>query len=297
MYIENCSLGCSSGVAGAQVSCALTQAYVNQEIRVRFSRPVDPASVSVLSFLILNVNTGQIAVGAHLVDPLDAQAVIFRPSLNFDAGGNPIFGFEANAVYRIQFAGVAQGDSGPFVQSTDVPALDNQSRMQCDIAVTLGIALPQGSVPYCFGVSNCPCGNNGAAGRGCANSTSANGLGLEAVGAASVGNDSLLLYLHGVPPGPVAYFQGTLRENGGLGTAFGDGLFCAGGNNVRLKSNFAIGPLQAIPAAGHPPISTQGQVPAAGGTRTYQAWYRDLGSFCTGATFNWTNGIEIAWVP
>jgi len=29
----------------------------------------------------------------------------------------------------------------------------------------------------------------------------------------------------------------------------------------------------------------------------YQCWYRDANVFCTGSTFNMSNGLEIVWAP
>jgi hypothetical protein len=44
-----------------------------------------------------------------------------------------------------------------------------------------------------------------------------------------------------------------------------------------------------------PTVSVRGGV-AAPGTRTYQGWYRNAAAFCTTATFNLTNGLEIIWI-
>ena len=43
--------------------------------------------------------------------------------------------------------------------------------------------------------------------------------------------------------------------------------------------------------------SVRGGVPIGGGTFYYQVWYRNAASFCTAATFNLTNGLEITWLP
>jgi hypothetical protein len=42
-------------------------------------------------------------------------------------------------------------------------------------------------------------------------------------------------------------------------------------------------------------LSTLGGLPANGGTRLYQAWFRDAHAFCTGATFNLTNAVGVEW--
>ncbi len=156
-----------------------------------------------------------------------------------------------------------------------------------------------GSFPaFCFGdgsASACPCGNAGAPGAGCANSATAGGM-LSATGAASVSADTVVLAVAGLPPtAPGLYFQGTGRVNAGLGNAFGDGLRCAGGSVVRLGTKPSSAGTSSYPGAGDASVSTRGMLPAAGGTRTYQVWYRNVASFCTPDAFNLTNGVEIAW--
>jgi hypothetical protein len=73
-------------------------------------------------------------------------------------------------------------------------------------------------------------------------------------------------------------------------------LRCAGGTVIRLGTETNAGGASQYPGAGDAAISVQG-VNAAGSVRTYQVWYRNAASFCTNATFNLTNGIEVAWVP
>jgi hypothetical protein len=48
---------------------------------------------------------------------------------------------------------------------------------------------------------------------------------------------------------------------------------------------------------GDTPISVRGQIPAGGGVRDYQGWYRNAAAFCTSSTFNLSNGIEVTWGP
>jgi hypothetical protein len=151
---------------------------------------------------------------------------------------------------------------------------------------------------FCFGDGSgtaCPCGNNAPAGSmaGCMNSMMVGGR-LDSSGVASVGNDSLLLSGTNLV-GPALYFQGTTRVAGGMGAVFGDGLACAGGTQIRLGIKTSLGS-SAYPAPGDASISVKGGV-TAGDTRTYQAIYRDAVAFCTGDTFNQTNGIRVTWGP
>jgi hypothetical protein len=150
---------------------------------------------------------------------------------------------------------------------------------------------------FCFGFANtCPCQNESSgSGGGCRNSLFG-GARLYGSGYASLANDSYALTSISMPPSaPALYFQGTERVNGGSGQVFGDGLRCAGGVVTRLRvvATGADGSSTLPPALG--PLSILGQVTAPG-VRTYQVWYRNAASYCTPATFNLTNGLELTWV-
>jgi hypothetical protein len=120
---------------------------------------------------------------------------------------------------------------------------------------------------------------------------------LRAEGVASVANDTLVLHGSGMPNGPCLYFQGTAQQSAGAGIPFGDGLLCAGGAILRMGVKFNTGGWSANPSGGSPNVSVVGTVPASGGTRTYQIWYRQANGFCTPATFNLTNGVQVDWAP
>lgn len=155
--------------------------------------------------------------------------------------------------------------------------------------------------PFCTGdgsAAPCPCSNvSPSANReGCHHSINGvNGGRFEATGVASLSNDTVTLKSIRLPTTtPVLFFQGTTRQNGGLGAAFGDGLRCAGGVVTRLASKQAIDGETFFPVAGELPVSVQGVIQGPG-TRTYQVWYRNSAAFCTSSTFNLTNGWEIVW--
>lgn len=153
---------------------------------------------------------------------------------------------------------------------------------------------------FCFGDGSgtaCPCGNAGSAGNGCATSFNSAGAHLATTGFTSVSADTVVLTASGLSPAPTTFFQGTQRQAGGAGSVFGDGLRCAGGTTLRIGTMPTIAGASQCPEQGGQPISTRGLVPLAGGTRTYQGWYRNAAAFCTSDTFNLTNGIEIAWAP
>ncbi len=143
----------------------------------------------------------------------------------------------------------------------------------------------------------CPCGNFGSSGHGCANSVDPGGAVLEATGAARVSADSLVLAAHGMPNSSALYFQGTGQAGGGSGVVFGDGLRCVGGSVLRLGVTTNGGGGSQYPGLADPPISLRGAIPAGGGVRDYQVWYRNAAAFCTASTFNLTNGLQVDWLP
>ncbi|MCY2959949.1 MAG: hypothetical protein NTY35_07260 [Planctomycetota bacterium] len=145
----------------------------------------------------------------------------------------------------------------------------------------------------------CPCGNTAPAGsgRGCLNSTGVGAL-LAVSGAPVVSADTLVLSASGMPAtGTTLFFQGTGEAGAGAGVVFGDGKRCAAGTVTRLGTKTNAGGASGYPVAGDLSVSVRGVVPAAGATRTYQAWYRNSASFCTPDGFNLTNGVRVAWIP
>jgi hypothetical protein len=156
-----------------------------------------------------------------------------------------------------------------------------------------------GGYTYCYGNGSgtaCPCGNAGSATSGCANSVNANGANLSPSGYWFITGDSAVLTASGMPSTASAlYFQGTSANLNGA--VFGDGLRCAVGTTVRLGTKTSVFGTSSYPGAGNLPIHLKGGVPAAGGWRYYQAWYRNSAVFCTSSTFNLTNGVALLWAP
>jgi hypothetical protein len=164
--------------------------------------------------------------------------------------------------------------------------------------VTIQISTHATGTPYCFGDGSgtaCPCGNASAAGdqSGCASSLGMGGK-LTGAGDASLAADTLVLSGTQMPNSSALYFQGTNQQSAGAGAVFGDGLRCAGGSIIRLRSVVNVAGASQFPAAGDPSVSVRGVV-ASAGTRTYQIWYRNAAPFCTPSTFNLSNGLEITW--
>ena len=189
------------------------------------------------------------------------------------------------------------GDVGQYqLQFTATDQLGQSADCFVDIDVR-----PAPGAPYCFGdgsATPCPCNNDGATGHGCANSAVADGALLLGTGLARVSNDTLVLLGSGMPNGTCLFVQGTQQDNGGLGTVLGNGLRCVNGALVRLGTKLNASGASQYPLPGDLPVSVRGQVPAAGGTRYYQVWYRNPDPlYCTGALYGLSNGYAVTWIP
>ncbi len=161
-----------------------------------------------------------------------------------------------------------------------------------------------GGIPYCFGdgaLVACPCGNNSGPGTmsGCRNSANVAGAQLLGSGVTQLSNDQFSLNVTGIPATSglfCMFFQGDAQINGGLGSPFNDGLACAGGNIRRIGVKLTAGGAAMYPGVGNNPIHTQGLVPAGGGLRFYQCWYRSVFGPC-GHLSNISNGVQVIWTP
>ena len=162
--------------------------------------------------------------------------------------------------------------------------------------------LPSGGcpamVPFCFGTGLgflCPCGNGGAAGRGCANSTNVAGALLAATGTPSA--DDVVLQGSGMPATSACiYLHGDMTLLPPV--SFGDGLRCTGGTLLRLRVRTNAGGASAFPNSTDTVTLAQrgGVVPGSGALRAYQTYYRNAAAaFCPPETFNVTNGVTITW--
>ena len=146
----------------------------------------------------------------------------------------------------------------------------------------------------------CPCGNSGAPGNGCANSSVASGALLAATG--TTVPDALVLHAAQMLPSALCIF---LQGDAALasGAVFGDGVRCVGGQLLRIGVKSAVGGTAGYPAAGDPSISARaaalGTPIAPGSARWYQTYYRDpVAAFCPdppGKTWNVTSGVIVNW--
>jgi Tol biopolymer transport system component len=165
---------------------------------------------------------------------------------------------------------------------------------------------PDPSTPFCAGdgtTVHCPCMDDGAAGRGCANSQNASGGGFRAAGSTATNpgtaTDSIVFGVDGLPGKTLAIF---LQGKTSVGpVVYGDGLRCTGAFTRIFaisadNDGGAIYPLpgdlsvsQAAAAKGDP-------IAGSGLTRYYQVAYRDTDpTFCPSGTINVTNGLILVW--
>jgi hypothetical protein len=90
------------------------------------------------------------------------------------------------------------------------------------------------------------------------------------------------------------YWQGTRW------TAYAtfDGVRCFDGTMLRIGTKaLSVGGISQNPEPGGIPISVRGALPPSGGTRYYQASYRNVMAYCNPSTLNWSNGVKILWIP
>lgn len=161
-----------------------------------------------------------------------------------------------------------------------------------DGSITVGFP----SFCYCDGSGLvAPCGNFGAVGHGCGNSNNNVGAVLTGTGTPSVSASTFELQTTGgVPSVFGVFFQGTTQAGGGVGSSFNDGFLCATGTIKRLEIVALDGGGSAVSTVN---IAVEGLLPSAGGTRTYQFWYRDPQNSPCSTSSNTSNGIEVVWTP
>ncbi len=198
-------------------------------------------------------------------------------------------------LYNFRFDASAAPQVGSATLTLFKPGTPSAVAVPAEVPGGTGAAV----LSFCSGDGTgtaCPCGNSGIAGNGCASSVNANGARLAWSGNPSITTDTFVLLGTSMPNSSALYFQGTTQQNGGLGSAFGDGLRCAGGSVIRLGTKINAGGASQYPLGGDPVISVRG-ANSAGNVRTYQIWYRNAAAFCTPDTFNLSNGVQATWQP
>ncbi|MFT7485951.1 MAG: hypothetical protein ACI9F9_001803 [Candidatus Paceibacteria bacterium] len=156
-----------------------------------------------------------------------------------------------------------------------------------------GGGTPPVGTAYCFGDGSsaaCPCFGYGGTGEGCMN-TSGNGATLSADGMALFSNDTLSLSIVGVPgskPGLI------LRGDNQIASPAGDGILCTAGGSQRSHVQMTAGGATTFTDFNG---SGFGSVANVGSATNFQFWYRDPAATCSGAGFNFTNGMSVDYLP
>ncbi len=271
--IANCIVWDNSGPGGAQGSA-------NQI-----------AGTTAVSYSIVEggfAGTGNLNADPLFVNPagFDYRLTIGSPGI--DAGNNAAVpaGFPFDLLLKPRFADeptVADTGAGtaPIV---DIGAYEFPAPIVASICFGDGTGTP------------CPCGNDAPffSEVGCLHSLGQGGR-VASSGSARIAGDTFVLLGTQMTNSTCLYFQGTATINGGLGSAFGDGLRCAGGTIVRLGTKANAAGASQYPEGGDLSVSVRGAVTVPGSERVYQIWYRNAAAFCTASTFNLTNALRVTW--
>jgi hypothetical protein len=187
------------------------------------------------------------------------------------------------------------------LDGNESPDLVIVNRDADSISVLINMVNGIAGTPFCFGDGSgtpCPARNPGAPGHGCDNAAGTGGALLYTSGAARVSNDTLALEVQDLPRTTmIVFFQGTAALDRGVGVPFSRGLACLGGNMIMLGVRSSAQGSVSYPIAGEDKVSVIGQIPPSGGTRYYQAWYRDNFSPMTYQSYNLSNGLSVNWIP
>jgi hypothetical protein len=209
-----------------------------------------------------------------------------------------------NLAFTTAFEGVVRldgrGYGGPLNDQYTAAWHRTVSANNSDIHVGLVITTLGGTAtPFCFGDGtdgDCPCGNNGSEGSGCASSINNAGAHLEFTGLPAIFFNDARLVVSNVPSAALCIFLQSANPPGV--TPYGDGLACIGTGMLRLKTMNASAGSATFPPVGHPDtLQVLGGVPLGGGRRAYQVYYRNSANFCTPAGYNITNGVLVDWAP
>jgi hypothetical protein len=141
--------------------------------------------------------------------------------------------------------------------------------------------------------TDCPCGNFGAADRGCAHSSNAGGALLTGAGLPAA--DTVVLAASGMPVTSLGLY---MQHDAEGEQVFHDGVLCAGGNLVRVRNRAAVAGTSTFPNGSDTQTLSQrgGVAPGSGARRYYAVFYRNAAStFCPPATANVTNGVMVTW--
>lgn len=294
-------------VPGYDRATTLTNANL---VRYTLSGSMIPAGMTLSPSGVLSGTPNTVTSATLIVQAIDAKHRIGERALTWSVARDCDHNGVADAV-ELANGTAWDCDGDTLLDVCEVGLVDcngNGRADACDISSGSSSDIDGNGVPddcngavaaFCFGTVGspvaCPCGNNAPAGSqtGCLNSLGS-GARLQTSGTPRVSADTLVLRGTGMPNSTCLYYQGTTA---GTGAIFGDGVRCVASGIIRLGTKVNVGSQSEYPGVGDPRISVRGLIPAIGGARSYQAWYRNSTGFCTSATFNLTNGVRVVWAP
>ena len=138
----------------------------------------------------------------------------------------------------------------------------------------------------------CPCANDPAIGTesGCLNSTG-QGAVLSESGIATLSGSTLVFSVSGARPSQPGMF---VQGGAAVSLPFKDGRLCMGTPTERLEVAFTDAGGNAVSTVD---IAAAGNLFAAQPLRYYQYWYRDPVVSPCGTGSNFSNALEISWLP
>ena len=317
VYATPVSLGLDlAGGAGSDDIDALSIAENGVPGHQVSSVPYDWAG-GMTDMVLFSVRRGSAVIGSPdsiFGAPIEPGDILTAPLPTALGGLSPFPGI----LYSAESLGLATARSGAVQFGDDMDALDmeaapcfdcNNNGIEDAVDISTGgssDANGNGVPDECENVTeycscsamDAPCGNSNLAG-GCANSATP-GAHLYFMGTTSVSADDLELVTDGVPPNKFGlYYMG----GGALTLPVGDGVRCVGSGGV---GTFRYGVLSSgaggvlAPGPGMVADSCMLFSPlgciTAGDTWYMQSWYRDPAGPC-GSGFNFSNGIEVQFVP
>ena len=128
--VTSCSLGCGSNTS----SCSRTELAINEAVRVTFSSPVDPRTLTPTTFSIQSPS-GRAPIGSLTLED-GGLSVVFTPEVRV-VGGVTVFGFEQGEDYTLSVPGTEDG-SGPTLATSSGAPLG--SSLRCTFSASQGVA-------------------------------------------------------------------------------------------------------------------------------------------------------------
>jgi hypothetical protein len=260
--------------------------------------PGDAVLLASVPTTVQNAHTG-IPVTVFLPEPVAVQGKFFvGASMAVTAGQSPGVGTGSTVDGWVYTHRAWVGFSSTSIDLSCLGCLNPPPNYLGGDVANLVVRAVGGSDAntYCFGDGSgavCPCGNTGASGAGCANSSVAGAL-LWSTGSTKVSTNDLALRATHLPAagGVGLAVAGSQQQAGGAGIPFQDGLLCVGGQIHRFPAQAFVDSIVQESV-----VSASNGLITAGSTWNFQVWYRDVVGACGGSTGNLSNALQVAFTP